>query len=320
VRRPVGCTIGVRPEAAQRAQQPAPRSAIPQSPGRKRKSVYDKTGARHRATQEPRAAARGAARGAAGAPPGHARAPLSSRARVPRGVRPRGDGVISARASATPRDSFCPRYRAGGARGRRALRLGSPRAARGGTRRESSAAATGSPATSWLPRPEPLPAPSSPPPDWRAVGRIGGGRRSRRGAGRRGKRLGRLGGACVASCARHLARSFAAFVEPQRTPWVSSLSRSYPRRIPAGDDVSSHPGATRAARGRDVRGALSVWAEPLLEDAPGMRRLDAMDASPPSSPPVPCDAKFPTNIVPAGSGDTLVEGIGGVDAAREEGR
>ena len=44
-----------------------------------------------------------------------------------------------------------------------------------------------------------------------------------------------------------------------------------------------------------------------------------MDASPPS-PPGDCDAKFPTNIVPAGSGDTLVEGIGGVDAAREEGR
>ena len=240
MRRPVGCTIGVRPQRSLRRTHATTRPGLhhPTAPDHTRKSVYDKTGARHWATQEPRAAARGAARGAAGAPPGHGRAPLPSRACVSHGVQRRGDEVISARASATPRDSFRrdiePAARGGVGAGARGT---SGRAERHAARvegRRDRAMTT----TSWLPRPEPLaPHPSRRPLyDRRSYRRR---RWSHRGAGRRGKRLGRCGGACVASCARYVARS-APHSRSLRT--LQAQWHHYPQLIPAGDDVSSYPG------------------------------------------------------------------------------
>ena len=175
MRRPVGCTIGVRPQRSLRRTHATTRPGLrhPTAPDHTRKSVYDKTGARHWATQKPRAAVRGAARGAAGAPPGHGRAPLPSRACVSSGVQRRGDEVISARASATPRDSF-RRDIEPAARGGVGIeaRITSGRAGRHTARVERRRdRVTGDVVASEV---DP-PAPSSPPPDSRALGRIGGG-------------------------------------------------------------------------------------------------------------------------------------------------
>ena len=239
MRRPVGCTIGVRPQRSLRRTHATTRPGLrhPTAPDHTRKSVYDKTGARHWATQEPRAAARGAARGAAGAPPGHGRAPLPSRACVSHGVKRRGDEVISARASATPRDSFRrdiePAARGGVGAGARGT---SGRAERHAARVEGRGDRVMT--TSLLPRPEPL----APHPRHRplyepsvvsATTKVASRRREAR------KTSGAVRG-CVCGELRAICRQQrAAFAEP---PTLQAQLRHYPQLIPAGDDVSSHPG------------------------------------------------------------------------------
>ena len=108
--------------------------------------MYDKKGAGHWATQDPCAAARGAARGAAGARSrafALAGASLGESNGVAMGGDPR---ALVGDAREARFVAISSRRRAGAS----VLRFRAPRAARRGTRRDSSDVPTGSSTTSWL--------------------------------------------------------------------------------------------------------------------------------------------------------------------------
>ena len=197
------------------------------------------------------------------------------------------------------------------------MRLGSPRAARGGTRRESSAAATGSPATSWLPRWTPprrhRRRPIREPSVVSAAGKVASRRRAARVTS--GAAQGCVCGELRAICRQQRA----AFAEP---PTLQAQLRHYPQLIPAGDDVSSYPGVTGAARGRDVRGACPCGLS-RYRGCAGDEEVGRDGRVAPSSPPVPStrSSRQPSprgRVTPAGraSGASARHGRKAGDATR----
>ena len=105
--------------------------------------------------------------------------------------------------------------------------------------------------------------------------------------------------------------------EPRRilgAPSSPCLDCGGARRIPAGEDVSPEG---QGRRGGGMRGKTAPVDLAALEVAPGKGSWDAMDTSPRPAP-VNAAGMSPT-VVPAGPGDIPAGGVGGVDAAREEG-